>query len=188
MQARIRVEHELNEAKMSTGELRRGIFWRMCSWGVVAGLGFGTAYGTILFSLTGMILGCITGGILGLLLGIVTGFYLSLISIEVYHPLRDAKRYLRAATVECTVISVIGASVVFGFLSLVQLNLSRPIWSDDVNLAILLPCFAAPTLMAGAATTWATRRAAQWYIFYADVARPAPNPSLDGAYDWEKKG
>lgn len=171
---------------MSTGQLRRGIFWRMCGWGVTAGLVCGAIYGTILNPIVATFLGGVTGAIAGLLLGIVTGLYLGAISLDRYNPLQDAEEYMRVATVDCTVVSVIVSGVIFGILTLPLLrDTTEGVWQEKITLVPLLPCLAIPTLIAAAATRWAARRTADWYAYNAPRARPR-KPGGTGL-DWEKK-
>jgi hypothetical protein len=151
---------------MSLGELRWGIFRRMCSWGIGAGVVCGGFYGTILAPLIGTIIGAIIGGGMGFALGILNGFYLSNVTAIYYYPLLNFKDYQRAMAVQCALVTIIGAAIMMAIIT-------YGLWLRTIStqsLGFLPICVIIPAFIAGIAAIAISWDVTDWYKMKLDRA------------------
>lgn len=148
---------------MSLSELRWGIFRRMCSWGIGAGIICGGFYGTFFAPVLGTIIGAVIGAGAGLVLGILNGFYLGMVSTRFYYPLLNFKAYQQAMAVQSAVLSIIGAAIT---MAIITYGLWVPLSTQ--SLGLLSICVVLPAFIAGFAAVAISWDVTDWYKMKLD--------------------
>ncbi len=144
---------------MSLSQLRRGIFWRMCIWGLYAGSVCGGVYGTVLLPIVGTVIGLFIGGGMGLILGSLNGILLSRMTIQQFHQLITLDEYLRMTTFRCALQSAIGVAIIMALLV-------YGVWLERIDSRSLLlapVCVVIPSLVAAIVTVSMIWRVMNWY-------------------------
>ncbi len=166
---------------MGAGRVFRGIVWRYCVWGLLAGAVLGQGYGAVVGvvgslvdgtarvdRIAGLTLFCAFFGLCfgataGAVLGLVDGLAIGVLTRVRHLPLIDARRYRReAAIVGVTPPLALLVALVFA---------AGPSADADVLVFFILP-----VVVAAASVAWVGRRIGAWYERASGGADPGDGP------------
>ncbi len=129
--------------------------WRIGMWGLIGGVVLGGLYGTLFAPIFGTYFGALFGGMVGGVVGILNGLLVGVITRTYFNPLTDPARYRRTIGIASALFTGIAALIGFFMLlgGMVGGQIQLTCWADFV-----------PSLIAGVAALFASRRYAGWYI------------------------